>query len=97
MAILRLRTRLEADRASLEEARMLSLAVAAFPHPLLSLPCCRVVHLPPLPVASSLSPSLLASQSGCALGVSRVPVSCSDSMDDVFFRPVLTRRVFFLF
>ena len=30
-------------------------------------------------------------QSGCALGVSRF------SMDDVFFRPVLTRRVFFFF
>ena len=29
--------------------------------------------------------------------VSRVPFSFSDSMDDVFFRPVLTRRVFFLF
>ena len=26
-----------------------------------------------------------------------VPFSFSDSMDDVFFRPVLTRRVFFLF
>ena len=29
--------------------------------------------------------------------MSRVPFSFSDSMDDVFFRPVLTRRVFFLF
>ena len=33
----------------------------------------------------------------CARRVSRVPFSFSDSMDDVFFRPVLTRRVFFLF
>ena len=33
----------------------------------------------------------------CARRVSRVSFSFSDSMDDVFFRPVLTRRVFFLF
>jgi len=38
-----------------------------------------------------------ASDGLCARRGSRVPFCISDPMDDVFFRPVLTRRVFFLF
>ena len=57
---------------------------------------CRVASCVSCRRASSRC-SVSASVGLCARRVSRVPFSFSDSMDDVFFRPVLTRRVFFLF
>ena len=49
-------------------------------------------------VASRRASSRCSASVGlCARRVSRVPFSFSDPMDDVFFRIVLTPRVFFLF
>ena len=72
-----------------EESRVIASSVGV------SRVVCGVVSVS---VASRRASSRCSASVGlCARRVSRVPFSFSDSMDDVFFRPVLTRRVFFLF